>query len=83
MEGGLGGGGENWRGGLLEFEGAELLVDDLPDNLVRGHGGLRVGCGEGIFLLQESRYCFYGWRAVKKLKSFVVGKRRAEEPDAY
>lgn len=24
---------------LLEFEGAELLVYDLPDNLVGGHGG--------------------------------------------
>lgn len=27
----------------LELEGAELVVDDLPDDFVGGHGGLCVG----------------------------------------
>ena len=30
--------------GKLELEGAELVVDDLPDDFVGGHGGLCVGC---------------------------------------
>jgi len=30
--------------GELELEGAELVVDDLPDDFVGGHGGLCVGC---------------------------------------
>ena len=30
------------KGDVLEFEGAELLVNYLPDDLVGGHGGGEV-----------------------------------------
>lgn len=36
--------------GEFELEGAELVVDDFPDDLVGGHGGLVCGalCGAGL-----------------------------------
>lgn len=35
---------ERW--GSLEFEGAELLVDDLPYNLIRCHDSDRSNLGD-------------------------------------
>ena len=72
-EGGLGGllvfAGVAWQ---LEFEGAELVVDDVPDDFVGSHGWfVRCAGGRGGDVCWSSRRD--GYRGCANPKSLVCG----------
>ena len=62
-------------GGKLEFERAELSINDLPHDLVGGHGGCQVVSGARSKLLQDDRRGGEGTFFVARLCPLSIGGR--------